>query len=534
MNVFILCLLLNTAAAQSIDVGSRKQLFLDHKFIESAEGIRLTVNQPFQTRERLVSADAPWESDAHLGVYSTVVQENGKIRMWYDVRAGQHELGKNPPFMGLAYAESKDGIHFEKPVLNLVERNGTKRNNLVFPTEPDKVAIGGGTVWRDENPNAAPSERYKSWSKFYPKPGSGLRGPHRVWTSPDGIHWKLDERLVTGLRAADTQPSWFWDPRVNRYVGYSREWVRDRSIGFGARMASYNESDDMFRWDSVQFVLGPDERDAAAAAPMLIDEQKIVVKGEDVLPPGRAQRAGGQIGNATQDAVLTPITPIDFYGPGVFPYEGVYLALIPVFYHWSGEGVTTVPSTFDVQFAFSRDGRHFTRPGPRQPFIRNGPTGSFDSKMIYPTLRPVRMGNELWIYYTGTNHDHSSRVDPQSPKNEAVISRAILRLDGFVSADADYEGGSILTPPIRFTGSQLELNVDTSGGGVVRVEIMEESGKPIRGFTMHEAGEITTNDVKTIVRWKNGADVSSLAGKPVRLRFLMRSAKLYAFQFTSR
>lgn len=529
MNVFIL--LLAAAAAQTVDVGSRKQLFIDQKFIESSEGVRLTLNLPYQTREKLVTADAPWESDAHLGVYSTVVQENGKIRMWYDVRAGQREPGKNPPFMGLAYAESKDGIHFDKPVLNLVERNGSKRNNLVFPTDPNLIAVGGGSVWRDDNPSVKPEERYKSWSKVYPKPGSGLRGPHRVWTSLDGIHWKLDERLVTGLRAADTQPSWFWDPRAGRYVGYSREWVRDRSIGFGARMASYNESDDMFRWDSMQFVLGPDERDAAAGAPMLIDEQKIVVKGEDVLPPGRAVRAAGQIGNATQDAVLTPITPLDFYGPGVFPYEGVYLALIPVFYHWAGEGISTVPSTFDVQFAVSRDGRHFTRPGPRQPFLRTGPAGGFDSKMIYPALRPVRMGDELWIYYTGSNHDHSSRIDPQSPKEEVAISRAVLRLDGFVSADADYEGGSILTPPLRFAGSRLELNVDTSAGGVVRVEIMEESGKPIRGFAMHEAEEITTNSVSAAVRWKNGADVSALAGKAVRLRFHMRSAKLFAFQF---
>lgn len=532
MNLLWLCAAL--VSAQTIDVGSRKQLFIDHKFIEASEGIRLTMHPPYQTREKLVTADAAWEADTRMGLYSTVIQEAGKIRVFYNVHAGQPEPGKNPPFMGVAYAESKDGVRFEKPVLNLVERNGSKRNNLVLPTDPSLITIGGGTVWLDDNPRVAAGERYKSWSKAYPKPGSGLRGPHRVWSSPDGLKWKLDERLVTGLRAADTQPSWFWDPRVGRYVGYSREWVRDKASGFGARMASYNESDDMFRWDSMQFVLGPDERDAAAAAPMLIDEERIVVKGEDVLPPGRGPRAGGQIGTGTQDAVLTPTTPLDFYGPGVFPYEGVYLALIPIFYHWAGEGISTVPSTFDVQLAVSRDGRHFTRPGPRQPFLRTGPAGSFDSKMIYPALRPVRMGDELWIYYSGANHDHSSRVDGKAAKEETAISRAILRLDGWVAAEADYEGGSMLTPPMRFDGSRLELNVDTSAGGVVRVEIVEESGKPIRGFAMHEAEEITTNDVKAVVRWKNGADVSRLAGRPVRLRFLMRSAKLYAFQFTGR
>lgn len=123
--------------------------------MEASEGVRLVMNAPYQTREKLVTADAPWESDAHLGVYSTVVQEGGKIRMWYDVRAGQREPGKNPPFMGLAYAESKNGLHFDKPALGLVERNGSKRNNLVFPTDPSLVAIGGGSVWVDGQPTHA-------------------------------------------------------------------------------------------------------------------------------------------------------------------------------------------------------------------------------------------------------------------------------------------------------------------------------------------------------------------------------------------
>ena len=108
--------------AAAIEIGSMKQLFIDHKFIESSEGITLTVQQPVQPRDKLLALDAPWEADAHLGSYSTVVQENGKIRLWYDVRAGIPEPRKNPPFMGLAYAESTDGIHFVKKPLGLVER----------------------------------------------------------------------------------------------------------------------------------------------------------------------------------------------------------------------------------------------------------------------------------------------------------------------------------------------------------------------------------------------------------------------------
>ena len=41
------------------------------------------------------------------------------------------------------------------------------------------------------------------------------------------------------------------------------------------------------------------------------------------------------------------------------------------------------------------------------------------------------------------------------------------------------------------------------------------------------------NDVAYTVGWGDKSDVSALAGKPVRLRFEMRSAKLYAFQFVT-
>jgi hypothetical protein len=515
-------------AAAILDVGSQKQLFIDHKFIESAEGIRLTVNPPYQTREKLVVIDAPWERGATMGSYSTVIQENGRIRLFYDVRAGKAEPGRNPPFMGVAYAESADGLRFTKPVLNLVEWNGSRANNLILPDDPTKGTLGGGSIWRDDNPNVAADARYKSWSKYYAKPGAPRRGPHLVWKSPDGLHWTPETQSVMGLRAADTQPSWFWDPRIGRYVAYSREWVRDRATGFGARMASYNESDDMLHWDSVYFSLGPDERDQAAMPAMVIDTAKLEVKGEDVLPQRELRSAAGSTG---EDQVLTPSSPLDFYGPGVFPYEGVYLALIPVFHHWRGSSNGAWPSTGDIQLAVSRDGRHFFRPGDRKPYLTTGRDGAWDSKWIYPVLRPVRMGDELWIYYFGTNHDHAGRLDAKATREESAISRAVLRLDGFVSADADYEGGALITPPLRFEGSKLELNLDTGAGGWARVELLDASGKPIPGFTMPDADELNGNDTGKVVTWRGKSDVGALAGKAVRMRIRMRSAKLYAFQF---
>ena len=170
---------------------------------------------------------------------------------------------------------------------------------------------------------------------------------------------------------------------------------------------------------------------------------------------------------------------------------------------------------------------------PRQPFLRLGPEGSFYSKWLWACPRPIRVGDELWFYYAGSNRDHGRRAGPSDHKPQAALTRAILRLDGFVSADAAYSGGTLTTPPIIFQGSCLELNLDTSAGGSARVEIQDASGKPLAGYGSAEADELNGNSVNMRVSWRGSADVSALSGKPVKLHFKLRSCKRYAFQFVN-
>ena len=181
--------------------------------------------------------------------------------------------------------------------------------------------------------------------------------------------------------------------------------------------------------------------------------------------------------------------------------------------------------------AVSRDAIHFQRVGDRRPFLRLGREGAFDSRWVWPMVKPVPMGDELWIYYVGTNTDHSMRRDPKAAESRTAISRSILRLDGFISADAGYGGAWLLTPPLTFQGSRLELNLDTGAGGWAQVEILDAGGKPIPGFGMAQADPINANSVRFPVTWQGRGDVSALAGRPVRLRIQARACKLYAFQF---
>jgi hypothetical protein len=343
----------------------------------------------------------------------------------------------------------------------------------------------------------------------------------------------LSDRLVTGLRAADTPPSWFWDPRIGKYVGYSREWARFAE-GRPIRMASYNESPNLYEWSGMQIALEPDEADFTAMPRPMVEPARMQVHRETWVPQqprpavGRQEPAGA---NPIDDQVPLPGAPMDVYGPGVVKYEGVYLALMSVFHHWDFSKPHPWPDTADGQLAVSRDGRHFFRPGGRQPFLGVGPAGSFDAKWVWPVPRPVEMGDELWIYYYGGNRDHSMRLDAAAKQHLDGIGRAVMRLDGFVSADFAYTGGSLITPPLLFEGSQLQLNLDTGAGGMGRVELLDQGGAPIAGYTMADADTLNGNSVRAVVTWRGRSDVSALRGKPVRLHLKMRSAKLYAFQF---
>lgn len=82
-----------------------------------------------------------------------------------------------------------------------------------------------------------------------------------------------------------------------------------------------------------------------------------------------------------------------------------------------------------------------------------------------------------------------------------------------------------------FAGSELEINYRTGAPGFVRVEIQNETGAPIAGFSKDDCPEIVGDEIERTVAWKRGTDVSRLAGRPVRLRFCMKDADLFSMRF---
>jgi hypothetical protein len=162
-------------------------------------------------------------------------------------------------------------------------------------------------------------------------------------------------------------------------------------------------------------------------------------------------------------------------------------------------------------------------------------------------IRPGLRTTDSWFY--GDNYQNWGLVETQpaiadAPRElsiyvtectmqerQAYLRRHTLRIDGFVSAAAPLAGGELITKPLTFSGQRLTLNYATSAAGSVRVELQDAAGTPLPGFSLAEAEEMYGDSLEQVVSWKQGPDVGKLAGRVVRLRFVLRDADLYAMRF---
>jgi hypothetical protein len=140
----------------------------------------------------------------------------------------------------------------------------------------------------------------------------------------------------------------------------------------------------------------------------------------------------------------------------------------------------------------------------------------------------IPMDEELWFYYTGEAKPHGE--SPQGPDDSGIF-RAVSRLDGFVSMDAGFEIGRFTTPPFLFTGNHLELNFDGSAGGWMKIELLDDDGRTIPGYSFKNADTLTGNHIAKSATWNKSPDLLTLKEKSCRMRVTMRSMKLYSFQF---
>ena len=332
--------------------------------------------------------------------------------------------------------------------------------------------------FRDGNPDAPPEERYKA-----------IVRTRKVLAlvSPDGLRWRLMQRepILTD-EPFDSHNIAFWDDLTNQYVAYTRGVRKDGKLGLGMQRSFLGG----VRW--VRRATSKDFRHWSPLEPI-------------------------QTGEAPME---------EFYTNAAVRYDRApqYLFMFPSRFvsarepkpGWKhGKGVD------DIAFLSSRDGIHFDR-SFMEAFVRPGPDdGNWHERALYMERGILQTSpTELSLY--GMENWRLPSVH---------IRRFTLRVDGFVSVNAGYRGGEFTTKPITFSGGELEMNYSTSAVGSVRIEIRDAAGKPISGYTLRDCPEVFGDEVDRVVAWKSGADVSAVAGKPIRLRFVMRDADLYSFRF---
>jgi len=296
--------------------------------------------------------------------------------------------------------------------------------------------------------------------------------PLYAFVSGDGIHWR---RLVDGpvitKGAFDSQNVAFWDPNKEQYVTYYRIFMR------GVRAVATASSGDFIHWSD----------------PTPID-----------------------LGDTPPEHFYTNATLPYFRAPHYyFSFPKRFIPDRNRLPEHKERGIS------EGIFVSSRDGLHFDRTF-MEAFIRPGRDRlNWGDRSNMPVWGMLQTGPDKMSIYFSQNYRYPTHH----------IRRGVLRLDGIASASAGYEGGELLTKPIRFSGKKLILNYATAASGNIRVEIQDLEGDPFAGFSLAEAKELYGDEIAEAYSWRSGSDVSSVAGKPMRLLFIMKDADLYSYRF---
>jgi hypothetical protein len=480
----------------AIDLGGRRELFVDRFLVAEMTGeARLQLHRPTR-REIVFRADAPWEGNG--SGYQSVFRDGDRFCMYY--RGGHHvasaafETDKRS-WETLCLAESTDGIHWTRPELGIVEFQGSKKNNLLL--DGKMVSEFGGSpahtaTFKDTNPDCPASELYKI--VIY---GTKPRGLY-LMVSADGIHFTPKSTkpfMTTG--AFDSQNLAFWDPLRKEYRLYHRGFNK------GVR--------DIFTCTAPDFESFPEPKWVTYA-----ESPTMALYTNQIQPYYRAPH-------------IFMGFPMRYNERG---WSGPMLALpglerrLARGKHHPRYGMTVT----DAVFMTSRDGAVFNRWA--EAFIRPGPRqkeswvygDNFIFWGMYETPSAIEDAPDELSFLA---------IDGYWEDEDTAFRRYSMRVDGFASLTAPYAGGEVVTKPITFTGGSLSINAETSGFGSFQVEIQDVDGKPLPGFTLSECEPIFCDSLDYTVRWhtSNGGDLRALAGQPVRLRFLLKDADLYSFQF---
>lgn len=452
----------------------RKRLFVDRADIELQENVQRVFHQAEKHGTHpVLKQEAPWER--HGGMTAAVIfdAEERLFKAWY--MAGHYAEGHEHV---QCLAISTDGIHWDRSPLGLHEALGNRDNNIVIPSTHHEGQDHWETMLKDPfDPDTA--RRYKAigWSSYdWHGPLSGIYSA----TSSDGVNWSHSPEPIfryhprpdtDDLGPVGDAQSLMIDYERKRYVAFLR--------GTPDRLMSVSE--DFVDWSEPRSFLAP-----------LHEEEAL-------------------------------------YNNTGFNYGAHYLGVLTHF------DKCALAQTQDLKLLCSRDGESWQRV-PGGPLISLGEVGEWDRfQLMLSGAPPIAVDDKLYIYYRGTARRHAKiqreydpRIAVDQDPGTMGIGLATLRLDGFASLGASFDGGRVTTRPLALVGDALWVNAKADYGRLA-VELLDAENKPIPGFRVEECVAICEDSVAVRVQWRDDKALSGLSGQPVRLRFELNNARLYAY-----
>jgi hypothetical protein len=453
----------------TLDIGSRLELFVDDYIIDEMKNTRLVLHHPVDEGP-VMKFDQPWEGP--FCGYFTVIKDGNTYRLYY---RGLPEAGKDGSNLETTcYAESKDGIHWDKPDLGIYEIMNTRNNNVILAD--DAPFSHNFSPFLDTNPNVIENEKYKA------RAGTKKTGLF-AFTSSDGIHWqRRGDQPVFTQGIFDSQNVAFWSEEEGLYACYFRTWSGEGYSGF--RSVSRTTSADFISWT---------------------EPQKM------------------DFGDTPMEHLYTNQTHPYFRAPHIYIATAArFMPNRQVLSEEEASALDVNPKYYqdcsDVVLLSSRGGNKYDRTF-MESFIRPGiGLQNWVSRSNYPALNIVQTSpTEMSIY---VNQDYAQPT--------AHLRRYSLRIDGISSLHAGYEGGKIITKPLIFSGDDLVINFSTSAAGEIQIVVLDTSGTEMEGFSSQK---LIGNEISRLVSWGEHSSLGKLAGKPVRLQIKMKDADLYSLKF---
>jgi hypothetical protein len=482
----------------------------DDVSIPHSQNLRLEMQAPEKHPANPVVRRGTAGTPDAMGVqfYGSVIREGGRFRMWYVAYDDDTSNKIASSRWRAAYAESDDGVHWEKPSLGLVEYRGNTNNNLVL-TDPAPLGLVNLKVLRDpEDPN--PGQRYKISTHVYFRHNTRL-GTLAPFASADGLRWRL---------LADAKPV--------------EAELLEKDLVLPA--IHFEPCGGLYKWDGMFYVCGQNAMNATRPYHGRVTR---MYRSADFTHWSQTSSVG--FVRATQHTLLGAGRSLE----GEQNHEGISVwnrrnVLLGVYGRWHG-AAEWKDITVDLGFVVCNDGIHFREPAHEWTFLHHGRDGEWDEGGLLQGQGFENIGARTFIYYGAW--DPRQRGAPRGGVGIVTLPRdrfAALVVEEAGKGPGDYQLPAITSEfvtaaiPVKTgTPHRLYLNADGLGAdAALRVELLGADERPLPAYSGKDAAVIFQSGFQTPVVWNGRKEARDLPER-IRIRVTFEGKRNTGIRFSA-